>query len=508
MIVANVLTSDHNCRRALDDVDNVDGYSTKSSLWSMPHISQSTTPLIQPTDSGGLPKSSPTQQPFFTGYRMGATMSLLGAILVLSLNLIMFLFVWKSSRFERDGLIATLYKGSCAKTRQISLWIHLIINISSTLLLCSSNYCMQILNAPNRQEIEKAHRQRQWLHIGVPSLRNLRYIRRDRALLWVLLCASSVPLHLLFNSLIFSDLRFNNYKVVPTTEAWMQGGVYNTSKFFDLGFNVIDNVTRHMESFRIDLHMMSTRPDGGSFAKYQNFSTSDCFQKYSSHYVADVGNLYIIQDEPTVWRDEGWWWRNDKDLTWYRRDKVELNPDYPTYVSLPAEGQTDEYPSNGWRCSARSGSGCDTNSVFGVPKNGTHWKPYGSLVSHCIVEQVEEACKLRFSFSIALAVIAANLVKVICIAGTLIIYRKHDALITLGDAICSFLDKPDPETRDRCLYGRKEIQTQWQIKVARKDVFDAEPERYWPVARRWASAPAAGRWWATYLAYVTIQTLG
>lgn len=91
----------------------------------------------------------------------------------------------------------TVYDGDCNTTKRINVGIHLVINILSTILLGASNYCMQCMSAPTRAEAEQAHARFRWVDIGIPSVRNLRMIRRLRVLLWILLAASSLPLHLL-----------------------------------------------------------------------------------------------------------------------------------------------------------------------------------------------------------------------------------------------------------------------------------------------------------------------
>jgi hypothetical protein len=73
----------------------------------------------------------------------------------------------------------------------------LLINALSTILLSASNYTMQCLSAPTRSEVDDAHSTGKWLDIGVPSVRNLGRIARKRVILWWLLGASSLPLHLL-----------------------------------------------------------------------------------------------------------------------------------------------------------------------------------------------------------------------------------------------------------------------------------------------------------------------
>ena len=56
---------------------------------------------------------------------------------------------------------------------------------------------MQRLSAPSRGDIDRAHAKRRWLDIGIPSVRNFGSMSTKAKILWILLGASSVPLHLL-----------------------------------------------------------------------------------------------------------------------------------------------------------------------------------------------------------------------------------------------------------------------------------------------------------------------
>jgi hypothetical protein len=91
----------------------------------------------------------------------------------------------------------TLKKGDCQDIKNLNRGLHILINIFSTILLSGSNYCMQCLSAPTREEVNQAHAKNKWLDIGIPSVRNLTHISRKRLLLWMLLGLSSLPLHLL-----------------------------------------------------------------------------------------------------------------------------------------------------------------------------------------------------------------------------------------------------------------------------------------------------------------------
>jgi hypothetical protein len=85
---------------------------------------------------------------------------------------------------------------SCDVVRQYNRWIQFSINALSTILLGASNYCAQLLLAPMRRDIDRAHGQSKWLDIGVQSFRNLRACKPMRKTLWSSLMLSSALLHL------------------------------------------------------------------------------------------------------------------------------------------------------------------------------------------------------------------------------------------------------------------------------------------------------------------------
>lgn len=88
---------------------------------------------------------------------------------------------------------------------QVMTAVELLINILGTLLLGSSNNCAQLLSAPERKDIDKAHHAGTWLELGVPSLRNLWYVHKWRGALCFALLASSIPIHLLYNSAVLLE---------------------------------------------------------------------------------------------------------------------------------------------------------------------------------------------------------------------------------------------------------------------------------------------------------------
>lgn len=77
----------------------------------------------------------------FVGWLGGVIASATLVAIVLIINTTFTVWAVRSHGLE-DG-IGTLYRGSCQKTRMLSIWAHLLINVLSTIMFGGSNYyCM------------------------------------------------------------------------------------------------------------------------------------------------------------------------------------------------------------------------------------------------------------------------------------------------------------------------------------------------------------------------------
>lgn len=131
-----------------------------------------------------------------SGWRWGVQLSACGVILSLLVNVGVTTGIYLGPN-DFNGGVANIYHGDCSKNETINTVIHLLINALSTLLLAGSNYTMQVLAAPTRLDIDRAHYRKRWLDVGLQSVRNVFHINKTRATLWWMLALSSIPLHLL-----------------------------------------------------------------------------------------------------------------------------------------------------------------------------------------------------------------------------------------------------------------------------------------------------------------------
>ena len=155
----------------------------------------------------------------YSGWRMGSLMSIYVVGICLLINL--FFMIFAATVAHTFGGIGTLFTGNCDEVKTLDRWLHFIINMLGSILMGTSNYNMQFLSSPTRKEVDGAHERGTWLDIGVPSVRNLRLIRRRRVTLWWILAVSTLPLHLLWNSAIFSTFQANDFIVIVVSHDFL-----------------------------------------------------------------------------------------------------------------------------------------------------------------------------------------------------------------------------------------------------------------------------------------------
>jgi hypothetical protein len=106
--------------------------------------------------------------------------------------------IWAKERYGISDDRGTIQQGDCKTAKRVNLWLHLLINVLSTTLLAGSNAFIQAFSSPTREEIDRAHAQGKWLHIGIINLRNFAHISWRKWSVCIVLAASSIPFHLLY----------------------------------------------------------------------------------------------------------------------------------------------------------------------------------------------------------------------------------------------------------------------------------------------------------------------
>ena len=129
----------------------------------------------------------------FSCWRSGAIVCTMLTTVVLVLNLSF--ATWAMLKRGVEDGIFVIYEGKCASVSARMNYIQIFVTMLSGLLLGASSYCMQILSAPTRAQIDAAHAKEMWLDIGRNSIRNVCSMSRRKKILWMFLGGSAVPLH-------------------------------------------------------------------------------------------------------------------------------------------------------------------------------------------------------------------------------------------------------------------------------------------------------------------------
>jgi len=129
--------------------------------------------------------------------------------------------------------------------------------------------------------------------------------------------------------------------------------------------------------------------------------------------------------------------------------------------------------------------------------NRTNWAPFGKPVSYCLADTIEQRCELQLSLELIVVVIVFNLAKAL-ILGSIFLFVKENPLMTIGDAISSFLQKEDETTKSLCLMGEEYVNN-WDTSEFAED---RKPMPYEITKRTWGIAVTESRWQSCIVLYV------
>jgi hypothetical protein len=217
------------------------------------------------------------------GYRFGALWCAATTGVVFLINLISTIVATQKTGISHG--LGTIQSGDCNRTKNMSRWLHLLINLLGTLLLGASNYYMQCLSSPTRKEIDDAHRQSTWLDIGVSSLRNLRRVSWDRIFLWGLLALSSIPLHLMYNSAVFGTLSYQEFAVFVVAENFLTGADPSV-----IDYHYYENPFTG-SNLNVSAALQLLRNTSDSIQRVEN---KDCIEAYSPFIVSNRRYVLVV----------------------------------------------------------------------------------------------------------------------------------------------------------------------------------------------------------------------
>ena len=230
-----------------------------------------------------------------------------------------------------------------------------------------------------------------------------------------------------------------NMRVFP--DKWILPEIRNATtgkEYGDIGYQT--------DSYDVQIFISMLEGHNTISQSYEDLTPSQCTSLYKADFMSSHRNLFLITNYTSSAE------HNDTILA-------------PVYVNSTASS------SDSWMCGFGLHhyiSRCNPNRMASRVASGLPWLKESTQlgeveaeVSKCRSERVAEKCKVQFSLGIMIAVICCNLVKACCMAMT-VARSREPTMVTLGDAIDSFLRIPDPTTMGICFADRLFIERNWR----------------------------------------------
>ena len=207
---------------------------------------------------------------------------------------------------------------------------------------------------------------------------------------------------------------------------------------------------------------------------YKNLSASQCAKRYNTEFMSGSRNLFLLTNHIS-------------------------NATY-NYTVLRLIDVSAEQMASRWLCRSSPQNRrqnyqymCDTSELIADLERGLPWQmDLGQVgvveISGCMSEVTSERCTVRFSLGIMIVVIGCNLVKACCMVMA-VVRSREPTLVTLGDAVDSFLKTPDQTTIGICFADRRYIGRDWrpQRRARPRQWKQKEVQRWWTSVskKRW-----------------------
>ncbi|KAK5086690.1 hypothetical protein LTR05_003858 [Lithohypha guttulata] len=420
-------------------------------------------------------EDGPTKNPF-RGWRKAVILAAIVTGIVLLVNT-MFAVVMGAKFPAVDG-VGTIYTGDCNLVKRWNTALHLTINFLGTALLAASSFTMQCLSSPTRSEVNAAHAKRKPLDIGIPSWKNLAHLQRWKGILWWLLCLSTLPLHLLWNSTLFATNGTNLFTWLAVDESFLSGASWQAPP---------NDTSSYCNGYTLPSDNIQVIYGGYKAGQYERLEALDCFNAYNVDYINTRRSLILVtKPDTTLNMSRCGYYRQ----LWNGSSVVALDTDWK-----PGWNELGDYPYYRNVTEFKQQAKIGNFTLLGYP------------VEYCYSQVTKmSTCQLQYVSYIIYVVIICNAIKLVCMcaAARSLWNLKEPILATIGDAVSSFLDQPDETTKGFCLLDGAAVRAGvWRDSTMKYDVtYDRKPKA------RLYSATSATRWWWTIILCTLYLILG
>lgn len=297
-----------------------------------------------------------------------------------------------------------------------------------------------------------------------------------------------------YNSAVFQSFDSFDYTIGVVKNSFLDGAPFDVDRAQqrssgdwsftdDNRINPPDDYERVFEDIRTAA-LNETSP-------YTRYNVSACFDYYDGYFTPEGNGLIFVKNE-----------------------SVQLPADDSLLIWVSVIPRTDDWAKNLWAIS--NGSFPVIGHLQSPAKPVNRWfvgKPHYE-VDYCLLQRVpwtEQKCRLQYAPWILAIVCIFNMVKLLTISGIWFTSRRarrrreHAPLATIGDAIQSFMQFPDPETRGMCLSTWRDFQKPLWVpwRRARRDPAYKkglrEPQLWVERSHRWWSSVGPRNWIAFIL---------
>ena len=239
-----------------------------------------------------------------------------------------------------------------------------------------------------------------------------------------------------YNSVVFSSLSTNDYMALLVAPEFLGTGSHNQTLL--RGFHISDEMQPTLYNLGLNSKNLT------------RLNNTACIQAYADDWIFEWRNVLLVTN------------RHSNNSNGHSNNSI-----FDMYVSYHETALNDPT----WLCGLYQAQdttkNCDLGDLTAHPNNWsmTFW-PWNDIetpclgtsdkcnyagfqtvqIDHCLAEPIKPRCRISISTPLLIAVIICNATKFTCLVCTLLL-RDFKPLITVGDAIASFLRSPDERTR-------------------------------------------------------------
>lgn len=288
------------------------------------------------------------------------------------------------------------------------------------------------------------------------------------------------------------------YNVYYADESFLQGAAFET----ELPQDVLDSTDHLSFGFFSDDGLYNPFAHSGAdvvqqdvmqSGKYEKLSNEECIREYAKNLIQERGNVILIIERP----------QSCSDFLQLPSNNVCVNStttslyaafNYTVFFEAHFNPVKNWYH---WICTQQSTYQSDASDIPYLCSDGhwrdlaeeaEDWKVYGQKVQYCMSRRLPSQCRLQVNINLIGVVVAFNVIKLVIIVMMAVSdIINQNPLVTIGDAIASFIERPDTRTEGMCLRSATEILASDETQVL-------PAVEYRPHKKRWAAAVSSRRW--------------